>query len=173
MRGMRSFMGWSHVPDIDSATNTSEDNPFAEPKTPVPGKVSVQMPTEDWPCKMLQKLTPTLVEGYPSRGSEAGGLSKDVFLRPAKSQSKWYGLFSNNKVDPTVVSSWCTDASKLNSSYSHIARHSGTSFTQDISRHCVNGRDQQEKQRLYVTRRPASTGVCLRSNRTCRISLKS
>ena len=39
MRGNRSFMGWSHVPDIDSATNTSENNPFAGPKTPVPGKV--------------------------------------------------------------------------------------------------------------------------------------
>ena len=29
MRGIRSFMGWSHIPDLDSATNTSEDNPFA------------------------------------------------------------------------------------------------------------------------------------------------
>ena len=46
MRGIRSFMGWFHVPDIDSSANTSEDNPFAGPKTPVPGKVSVQMPTE-------------------------------------------------------------------------------------------------------------------------------
>ena len=68
MRGIRSFMGWSHVPDIDSATNTSEDNPFAGPKTPVPGKVSVQMPTEDWLCKKLEKLNTTLVEGYRSCG---------------------------------------------------------------------------------------------------------
>ena len=67
-RGIRSFMGWSHVPDIDSVTNTSEDNPFAGSKTPVPGKVSVQMPTEDWLCKKLQKLNTTLVEGYPSCG---------------------------------------------------------------------------------------------------------
>ena len=57
-------MGWSHIPDIDSATNTSEDNPFAGPKTPVPGKVSVQMPTEDWLCKKLEKLNTALVEGY-------------------------------------------------------------------------------------------------------------
>ena len=49
MRGICSFMGWSHIPDMDSATNTFEDNPFAGPKTPVPSKVSVQMPTEDWP----------------------------------------------------------------------------------------------------------------------------
>ena len=72
MRGICSFMAWSHVPDIDSSANT-EDNPFAGPKTPVTGKVSIQMPTEDWLCKKLQKLNTTLVEGYPSLGSEAGG----------------------------------------------------------------------------------------------------
>ena len=33
MRGIRSFMGWSHVPDIDSS-NPSDDNPFAGPKAP-------------------------------------------------------------------------------------------------------------------------------------------
>ena len=82
------------------AINTSEDNPFAGPKTPVPGKVSVQMPTENWLCRKLSKLKLTLVAGYPFCTSEAGGLSKDVFLRPAKSQSKWYGLFSDHKVDP-------------------------------------------------------------------------
>ena len=66
MRGIRSFMGWSHIPDIDSVTNTCEDNPFAGHKTPVLGKVSaVQMPTEDWLCKKLEKLNTTLVEGYP------------------------------------------------------------------------------------------------------------
>ena len=75
----------------------------------------------------------TLVEGYPSHGSEAGGLAKDVFLRPAKSQSKWYGLFSDHKVDPSAIPSWSTDASKLNSSYSRIARHSGLSSTPPAS----------------------------------------
>ena len=56
MKGIRSFMGWSHIPDIDSTANTSEDNPFAIPKAPVPGKVSVQMPTEDWLCQKFAKL---------------------------------------------------------------------------------------------------------------------
>ena len=55
MRGIRSFMGWSHIPDMDSSTNPSDDNPFAGPKTPVPGKVLVQMPTEDWLCRKLSK----------------------------------------------------------------------------------------------------------------------
>ena len=33
MQGIRSFMGWSHIPDIDSTATTSEDNPFVGPKT--------------------------------------------------------------------------------------------------------------------------------------------
>ena len=74
MRGICSFMGWSHVSDMDSSTNTSDDNPFAGPKAAVPGKVSVQMPTEDWLCRKLSKLNVILVEGYPSCSLEAGGL---------------------------------------------------------------------------------------------------
>ena len=97
MQGMRSFMGWSHIPEMDSTASTSDDNPFAGPKTVTPGKVSVKMPTEDWLCRKLAKLNLTLVEGYPSRGSEAGGLAKDVFLRPARTQSKWYGLHTDPK----------------------------------------------------------------------------
>ena len=31
MSGIRSFMGWSHVPDVDSS-NPSDDNPFAGPR---------------------------------------------------------------------------------------------------------------------------------------------
>ena len=133
MRGIRSFMGWSHIPHVDSEATTAEDKPFAGPKVTAPGKVLVQMPIEDWLCRKLSKLNLTLVEGYPSRGSEAGGLTKDVFLRPAKSQSKWYRLFSDHKVDPTAISSWSTDASKLNSSYSWIARHIGLSSTPPAS----------------------------------------
>ena len=109
MRGIRSYMGWSNIPHIDSSNTASDDNPFSAPKVPVPGKVPVQMSTEDWLCK---KLNLTLVEGYPSRSLETDGLMKDQFLRPAKSQSKWYGLFSNHKVDPSAVSTWSTDASK-------------------------------------------------------------
>ena len=114
MRGIRSYMGWSNIPDMDS-TNTASDNPFSSLKATVPGKVSVQMPMEDWLCRKLSKLNITLVEGYPSRSSEVGVLMKDQFFRPAKSQSKWYGLYSDYKIDPPAVSTWNTDSSKLNS----------------------------------------------------------
>ena len=77
MRGICSYMGSSHIPDIDTSTNSAEDNPFVGPKTQVPGKVSAQMPVDDWLCKKLNKLNIILVEGYPSQSSEAGGLLKD------------------------------------------------------------------------------------------------
>ena len=94
-------MGWTHIPDMDASAATSDDNPFAGPKTQNP--VSVQMPTDDWLCRKLNKLNLTLVEGYPSRSSEASVLLKDQFLRPAKSQAKWYGLYFNHKGDYCCV----------------------------------------------------------------------
>ena len=99
-------MGWSHVPDVDSS-NPSDDNLFACPKVPAPSKVSVQIPTEEWLCKKLNKLNLTLVEGYPSRTAEASSLPMDHFLRP-RSQSKWYGLYSDQQADPVNVSPWNT-----------------------------------------------------------------
>ena len=117
----------SHDPDMDSSTNTSDDNPFAGPKNAVPGKV--------FRCKLMTgKLNVTLVERYPERYSDTSGLLKDWFLRPAKSQARWYGLFSDQKVDPSAVSSWNTDASKLNSNYSRIAIQVGLSCTPPASR---------------------------------------
>ena len=125
MRGIRLYMGWSNIPDLDSATTGSDGNPFSGLKASVPGKVSLQMPMEDWLCKKLNRLNITLVEGYPSRSSEASGLMMDQFLRPAKSQSKWYGLYSDHKADCSAVSTWNTGACKLYSCYSRIAKQSG------------------------------------------------
>ena len=59
MRGIRSYMGWLDIPDIDSTNTASDDNPFSGPKAATPGKVSVQMPTKDWLCKKLAKLNLT------------------------------------------------------------------------------------------------------------------
>ena len=137
MQGIRSFMGWSHIPEMDSTASTSDDNPFAGPKTVTPGKVSVKMPTEDWLCRKLAKLNVTLVEGYPSHGSEAGGLAKDVFLRLARTQSKWYGLHTDPKAESSQISSWNTNASKLRARSDisiHWAVVYSTSISQDITR---------------------------------------
>ena len=129
-------MGWTHIPDMDTATSTS-DNPFAGPKTQPAGKVSVRMPTDEWLCRKMGKLNLTLVEGYLSHSSEASGLLKDQFVRPAKSQARWYGLFCDQQKTESgtgkAVSSWSTDASKVNSTYSHIARAVGIASTPPAS----------------------------------------
>ena len=48
----------------------------------------------------------TLVEGYPSRVSEAGGLQKDQFVKVENRQTKWYGLHPNKEKSAGSVSSW-------------------------------------------------------------------
>ena len=87
MRGIWLFMGWSHIPEIDTAAANSDDNPFAGPKLQLAGKLLVFMPTDEWLCKKLSKVSVTLVEGNLSHCSEVGGHLKDQFIRPAKSQS--------------------------------------------------------------------------------------
>ena len=165
MQGIRSFMGWSHIPELDNTASTSDDNPFAGPKTVTPGQVSVKMPTEDWLCRKLAKLNLTLVEGYPSRGSEAGGLAKDVFLRPARTQSKWYGLHSDPKAESSQISSWNIDASKLNSSYSRIAKYTGLSSTPPashrISQETLRRWERSARETSVICNQDASFNRCL------------
>ena len=88
MRGIRSYVGWTHIPDMESAARSSDDNPFAGPKLQTPGKVSVQLPTEEWLCQKLAKLNLTVTDGYPSRGANASRLQRDQFLKPLRSQAK-------------------------------------------------------------------------------------
>ena len=163
LRGIRSYMGWSHIPDIESTTATGNDNPFAGPKSQPAGKVSVRLPTDEWLCNKMAKLNVTLVEGYPSRSSEAGGLLRDQFVRLPKSQSKWYGLFTDQKPGPATrdsVTSWSTDGSKLNSSYSRIARAASIAATPPPSRQITRDNlSRPVKPLLIVTRRPASIDV--------------
>ena len=84
MSGVRSFMGWTHIPEVDSALSSSEDNPFPAPKQQPASKTSVTLPTDDWFCRKMDRLNLTLVQGYPSRSSEAGGLQRDQFLKHGK-----------------------------------------------------------------------------------------
>ena len=160
MRGIRSFMGWTHVPDIDSS-NPSDDNPFAGPKAPAPSKISVHMPTEDWLCKKLSKLNLTLVEGYPSRTAEAGSLPMDQFLRPPRPQSKWY----EQQADPTKVTAWSTGHSKLNSSFGRIARKAALASTppasRRISQDTLRRWERTAREASVVCNQTASFNCCL------------
>ena len=62
MSGIRSFMGWTHIPEMDTAASTAS---IAGPKTQPSGKISVSMPTDEWLCSKMGKLNLTLTEGYP------------------------------------------------------------------------------------------------------------
>ena len=135
MRGIRSFMGWTHIPDMDTTTGSSEDNPFAGPKLQTPGKISVQLTTDEWLCWKLSNLNLTLTDGYPSHSAEAGGLQRDQFLKPPRSQAKWYGCHPQQKSDTTeTLTSWSRDSSKLNSGYLRIARQAGIATSPPQSR---------------------------------------
>ena len=156
MRGIRSYMNWEHIPDIDSGATTSEDNPFVGPKVHTPGKVSVNLPTDEWLCRKMSRLNLTLVQGYPTRTSEAGGLLRDQFVRPPKSQQKWYGFHSNPKKDSEqTVSTWHTGSSRLNSTYLRIARQAGIATSPPMSRPI-----SQENLRKWERSARESTVIC-------------
>ena len=158
-------MGWTHIPDIDATAGSSDNNPFAGPKLQTPGKVSVQLPTDEWLCRKLAKLNLTLTDGYPSCGAEAGGLQRDQFLKP-RSQAKWYGCHSQQKGDnPETVTSWSMDSTKLNSGYLNIARQAGiaTSPPQScpISQDTLRKWEKTARESLVICNQAAGFNRCL------------
>ena len=156
MRGIHSYMNWEHIPDIDSGSTTFEDNPFASPKVHTPGKVSVNLPTDGWLCRKMSRLNITLVQGYPTHTSEAGGLLRDQFVRPPKSQQKWYGFHANPKKDSEqTVSTWHTGSSRLNSTYLRIARQAGIATSPPMFRPI-----SQENLRKWERSVRESTVIC-------------
>ena len=79
--------------------------------------------------------------------------------KPVRSQAKWYGFVSDQqKGDATsekTVSSWSTDASKINNTYSRIAKAAGISSTPPASRQI----SQDNLRRWEKSAREAST-IC-------------
>ena len=96
--------------------------------------MSMHMPIEEWLCKKLNKLNMTLIEGYPSRTAEAGHLPMGSFLKPARSQNKWYGLYPGQEKDTSSVTSWHTGSTKLNGSFGRISMKAGMTSTPPASR---------------------------------------
>ena len=131
-------------------------HPFAGPKVHTLGKVSVNLPTDEWLCRKMSRLNITLVQGYPTRTSEAGGLLRDQFVRPPKSQQKWYGFHANPKKDSEqTVSSWHTGSSRLNSTYLRIARQASIATSPPMSRPI-----SQENLRKWERSARESTVIC-------------
>ena len=134
MSGIRSYMGWSHIPDVNSALSSSEDNPFAAPKQQLTGKISVNLPTDDWLCRKMDRFNLTLIQGYPSRSSEAGGL-------------------------------WHSEAAKLNSTYSRVARSSGLTSPapalRTVSQDTLMRWEKSAREATYICNQAAGLSRCL------------
>ena len=81
-------MGWTHILDMDNSSSSADDNPFQTPKQQLLGRIGVKLPCNEWLCRKMDKLNVTLVEGYPSRASEAGDLQKNQYVKAGKSELK-------------------------------------------------------------------------------------
>ena len=124
VRGVRSFMGWNHVPEFDLSSSVQDDNPFAGTKSQQSGKVSVKVPVDNWLCRKFEKLNITVQEGYPSQASETARIVRDQFVKPPRTL-KWYDMFAEKKdFSRSKVSSWTNQPARLNSSFPRIANRS-------------------------------------------------
>ena len=45
VHGIRSFMRWTHIPDMDMSSSAADDNPFQAPKQQPLGRISVKLQT--------------------------------------------------------------------------------------------------------------------------------
>ena len=103
----------------------------------------------------------TLVEGYPSTVSQAGGLQKDQFVKVARSQSKWYGLHPNKEKS----ASWSSELVKLNSSYSRIAKLPDLSTpapgSRPISQDKLTRWEKSACESAYICNQAAGFSTCL------------
>ena len=53
VRGVRAFMGWSHILDLEYSPTSRADNPWTGHRSQPVGKVSVLLPPEDCLCKKI------------------------------------------------------------------------------------------------------------------------
>ena len=128
-------------------------------------KISVQLPTDDWLCPKMDRLNLTLTQGYPAKGSEPGGLQRDQFIKPTKSQGKWYGLHPNQDKPAGSVSFWHSDNAKVNSTFSRIARYSALSSPAPVSRfiaqYTLRKWEKSAREATYMCNQAAGLSRCL------------
>ena len=151
IRGIRAYMNWNFVPDLELSGATAKDNPFKGTRSQPVGKVSVQLPVDDWFCHKWEAMTQTEYQNH--------------FLRPPKSQLHWYGL---HPVNPAVsrparqVSFWGSDATKLNT---RVSKPSGSGFVlppcRPLSQETVQKWQKAMKQSPYVCNHAAGFTRCM------------
>ena len=129
VRAVRAFLGWTFIPEFEPAvgdTDNKSDNPWKGKHPRRTGKVSIELPADDWLCYKMEKLNTRAAEGYPSRSQEAAGLKIDQFIRTPKSQSRWYAqsrLRQEGSQRPgKTIFGWSGSEARLNSQFSRIAK---------------------------------------------------
>ena len=126
---IRAFLGWTHIPDFEPSVGDSDnrsDNPRKGKHPRCTGKVSIELPADDWLCYKMEKLNTRAAEGYPSRSQEAAGLKVDHFIGTPKSQEKWYTQ-SRLRQEGTqrpgkTIFGWSGSEARLNAQFSRIAK---------------------------------------------------
>ena len=117
-------MKWRDVPDHDSSSGSTDDNPWDESTPSSTSRLSVKVPVEKFLCRKLESLNLTVREGYPQRSAESTPLTRDQFIRTPAHQ-KWYAFHSPQvDFDPGKVSSWSGEPGKLNAAFHRISRTS-------------------------------------------------
>ena len=168
VRGVRAFMGWTHIPDLEYSPTSRTDNPWTGHRSQPVGKVSVLLPPEDWLCKKIENMNLVLLEGYPSKSSEPGGLHMDQFLRPPKSQSRWYSIHPAEPKDPTrpgkYVNTWPNDAAKINSAFPRIAKQNianSQPAVRQLSQDTMRKWEKAAKESSYICNQAAGFNRCI------------
>ena len=86
-------------------------------------------------------------------------------MRLAKSQSRWYGICPGQKSDSQTLSGWSVSASKLNSSYTRIARKAGMASTppalRRISQDTLQRWEQTAREATVICNQAASFNRCM------------
>ena len=127
-RSVRAFLGWTHIPDFELSVSDGDrsDNPWKGKHPRKTGKVSVELPPDDWLCHKMEKLNCRVAEGYPSRSQESAGLKVDQYIRTPKSQAKWYKQHRLRQDSTTrpgrTIFSWSDSEARLNAQYSRVAK---------------------------------------------------
>ena len=172
VRSVRSFLGWSCIPDFEAAvgdTDNRSDNPWKGKHPRRTGKVSVELPADDWLCYKMEKLNTRAAEGYPSRAQEAAGLKQDQFIRTPKSQAKWYTQSrikqDGNQRPGRTIYGWSRSEARLNSQFSRIAKissyPSSGPASRPISQEILRRWDQCARESSLITNHAAGFNRCV------------
>ena len=74
----------------------------------------MKLPSDHWLCWKMKKLNLSLIEGYPTCGTDTSGLSRDQFIKVPCTQ-KWYDGYEEKKdLSQSTVFYWPNELVKLN-----------------------------------------------------------